>query len=361
MNTQRPYKHLPDGSPSYLSLNDLKVFGLPAMLPYDGYLGKQIYSHRTISEVLCNILLPVQPDLQPEAAFSTLHRLVNDGLHNKPVELAIAEVAQRILAVPLALHRLDAQLIRENSCFSTADIAFWRQCKSVYCFGVLAQGQLGIRINNHIEAMLHCLGNDPFRVQLVAVPITPSLLGIAKHIESMGKRQGLLFDFGHSRIKRGMLCAGEGRASAMEMASIPTPNAPTDGQADPNWLHNMIMQTLLGAYDEAVHVYGTYAAEAHIAIANNIWNGQIANRGFYGALSALNATDYGSYLAETMTNHTGMQWRIALYNDADAVALLIRRSDAAVITLGTNLGIAYPRSAQSCASFTTQPPHAILS
>jgi hypothetical protein len=205
---------------------------------------------------------------------------------------------------------------------------------------------LGIRINNHIKAMLHSLDNDPFRVQLVSVPITPSLLGMAKHMQSMGKRQGLLFDFGHSRIKRGMLCAGEGRASAMEMASIPTPNAPTDGQADPNWLHNMMMQTLLGTYGEAVHAHGVYTTEAHIAIANNIWNGQIANRGFYGALSGLHATDYGCYLAETMTSHTGMQWRIALYNDADAVALLIRRSDAAVITLGTNLGIAYPRSVE---------------
>ena len=76
-------------------------------------------------------------------------------------------------------------------------------------------------------------------------------------------------------------------------------------------------------------------------MANNLINGVPIDRGIYGPLSAL-SDSYIDRLENSLINELGKSLRLSLINDAMAVALPYAGEMAAVITLGTNLGIGYP-------------------
>ncbi|MGN0404602.1 MAG: hypothetical protein ACI4F1_05225, partial [Bariatricus sp.] len=107
------------------------------------------------------------------------------------------------------------------------------------------------------------------------------------------------------------------------------------------YIHRVITETICETMEE----FGedSHSCEVSICIANNLLDGKIADRGYYRSLRLL-ADFYGEYLEKELSDLLSREVKVCITNDAQAVANLFGNYSphAAVVTLGTRMGIAYP-------------------
>ena len=154
-----------------------------------------------------------------------------------------------------------------------------------------------------------------------------------------------VFDFGNSKIKSGR-CLRIGKKLRLEELPGVLHKDFWNMKDDPEtarMLHETICETIVNTLD----YYEDFGPEYRIGMcfANNYLRHQVSNRGSYRSLRLL-GDDYRSLLQKSLESQTGKRVSLSLYNDAEAVANLYQKwaPDAAVITLGTHLGIAYPHT-----------------
>ena len=207
----------------------------------------------------------------------------------------------------------------------------------------------GPAANAFLDHLRACLADKGVSVKADrTLPIdgirTMSLLGCAVP-EPAYYNTIYVFDFGNSKIKSGR-CLRIGKKLRLEELPGVLHKDFWNMKDDPEtarMLHETICETIVNTLD----YYEDFGPEYRIGMcfANNYLRHQVSNRGSYRSLRLL-GDDYRSLLQKSLESQTGKRVSLSLYNDAEAVANLYQKwaPDAAVITLGTHLGIAYPHT-----------------
>ena len=333
-------KILPDGRDSWLSLNEYKPDAADIPAAWDAVKGEDLYSMALIRK----LLLAYFPELSAVGDFSPMGFIRRN--YGNPGITALTNRLSEGLAILLSSLIEGSSRSRQLNHLSDADWEFWAGCKHVILDGGMVKGPAANAFLDHLRA---CLADRGVSVKADrTLPIdgirTMSLLGCAVP-EPAYYNTIYVFDFGNSKIKSGR-CLRIGKKLRLEELPGVLHKDFWNMKDDPEtarMLHETICETIVNTLD----YYEDFGPEYRIGMcfANNYLRHQVSNRGSYRSLRLL-GNDYRSLLQKSLESQTGKRVSLSLYNDAEAVANLYQKwvPDAAVITLGTHLGIAYPHT-----------------
>ena len=290
------------------------------------------------------LLLAYFPELSAVGDFSPMGFIRRN--YGNPGITALTNRLSEGLAILLSSLIEGSSRSRQLNHLSDADWEFWAGCKHVILDGGMVKGPAANAFLDHLRA---CLADRGVSVKADrTLPIdgirTMSLLGCAVP-EPAYYNTIYVFDFGNSKIKSGR-CLRIGKKLRLEELPGVLHKDFWNMKDDPEtarMLHETICETIVNTLD----YYEDFGPEYRIGMcfANNYLRHQVSNRGSYRSLRLL-GDDYRSLLQKSLESQTGKRVSLSLYNDAEAVANLYQKwaPDAAVITLGTHLGIAYPHT-----------------
>ena len=333
-------KILPDGRDSWLSLNEYKPDAADIPAAWNAVKGEDLYSMALIRK----LLLAYFPELSAVGDFSPMGFIRRN--YGNPGITALTNRLSEGLAILLSSLIEGSSRSRQLNHLSDADWEFWAGCKHVILDGGMVKGPAANAFLDHLRA---CLADRGVSVKADrTLPIdgirTMSLLGCAVP-EPAYYNTIYVFDFGNSKIKSGR-CLRIGKKLRLEELPGVLHKDFWNMKDDPEtarMLHETICETIVNTLD----YYEDFGPEYRIGMcfANNYLRHQVSNRGSYRYLRLL-GNDYRSLLQKSLESQTGKRVSLSLYNDAEAVANLYQKwaPDAAVITLGTHLGIAYPHT-----------------
>ena len=333
-------KILPDGRDSWLSLNEYKPDAADIPAAWNAVKGEDLYSMALIRK----LLLAYFPELSAVGDFSPMGFIRRN--YGNPGITALTNRLSEGLAILLSSLIEGSSRSRQLNHLSDADWEFWAGCKHVILDGGMVKGPAANAFLDHLRA---CLADRGVSVKADRTrPIdgirTMSLLGCAVP-EPAYYNTIYVFDFGNSKIKSGR-CLRIGKKLRLEELPGVLHKDFWNMKDDPEtarMLHETICETIVNTLD----YYEDFGPEYRIGMcfANNYLRHQVSNRGSYRSLRLL-GDDYRSLLQKSLESQTGKRVSLSLYNDAEAVANLYQKwaPDAAVITLGTHLGIAYPHT-----------------
>lgn len=333
-------KILPDGRDSWLSLNEYKPDAADIPAAWNAVKGEDLYSMALIRK----LLLAYFPELSAVGDFSPMGFIRRN--YGNPGITALTNRLSEGLAILLSSLIKGSSRSRQLNHLSDADWEFWAGCKHVILDGGMVKGPAANAFLDHLRA---CLADRGVSVKADrTLPIdgirTMSLLGCAVP-EPAYYNTIYVFDFGNSKIKSGR-CLRIGKKLRLEELPGVLHKDFWNMKDDPEtarMLHETICETIVNTLD----YYEDFGPEYRIGMcfANNYLRHQVSNRGSYRSLRLL-GNDYRSLLQKSLESQTGKRVSLSLYNDAEAVANLYQKwaPDAAVITLGTHLGIAYPHT-----------------
>lgn len=311
MSGSKAYKILPDGSESRFSLNDVKLQGIPEnsiLAEFNGKTGCEVLSDRVIMQ------------------------LREKGLAG--YDLA-EEIGCRLSAILF--------VVKKGKDLEKGDRDFGNQCNSIYLAGYYFRGDPGKAVEKSVKRNLEILNIPDITLHLLDTEVTPSLLGCGLFGEPSVKDR-LVFDFGHTNVKRGLVRYRNAEIERVkEFSYIPLSGfEKVQDRIQAEQLNEIIAAVIVGTYHEVREMGREVSEEIVMCIANNILDGCIAPRGYYGILSSL-GEDYPKVLKETLPE-AGVNFQFYIMNDVKAITYLCKSKDkqAAVISLGTNLGIGYP-------------------
>ena len=315
-------KILPDGRDSWLSLNEYKPDAADIPAAWNAVKGEDLYSMALIRK----LLLAYFPELSAVGDFSPMGFIRRN--YGNPGITALTNRLSEGLAILLSSLIEGSSRSRQLNHLSDADWEFWAGCKHVILDGGMVKGPAANAFLDHLRA---CLADRGVSVKADrTLPIdgirTMSLLGCAVP-EPAYYNTIYVFDFLEE-------LPGVLHKDFWNMKDDPE---------TARMLHETICETIVNTLD----YYEDFGPEYRIGMcfANNYLRHQVSNRGSYRSLRLL-GDDYRSLLQKSLESQTGKRVSLSLYNDAEAVANLYQKwaPDAAVITLGTHLGIAYPHT-----------------
>ena len=179
-----------------------------------------------------------------------------------------------------------------------------------------------------------------------------AVLGAGRYLPAP-TRTALCLDFGQTTIKRACLEFEDGmivrvrrsESLAREVAELPTTATPGPdaGRKVLEVMAGAIVQTL----DETVASGITPDADLMLSVAAYVQGGRLLGNGLYASLNAL-ADDARPLLADAIHAKTGRAMRVHLIHDGTAASTLYAGApNAAVIVVGTALGIGFPPATDS--------------
>ena len=333
-------KILPDGRDSWLSLNEYKLDAADIPAAWNAVKGEDLYSMALIRK----LLLAYFPELSAVGDFSPMGFIRRN--YGNPGITALTNRLSEGLAILLSSLIEGSSRSRQLNHLSDADWEFWAGCKHVILDGGMVKGPAANAFLDHLRA---CLADRGVSVKADrTLPIdgirTMSLLGCAVP-EPAYYNTIYVFDFGNSKIKSGRCLRIGKKLRLEELPGVLHKDFwnMKDNPETARMLHETICETIVNTLD----YYEDFGPEYRIGMcfANNYLRHQVSNRGSYRSLRLL-GDDYRSLLQKSLESQTGKRVSLSLYNDAEAVANLYQKwaPDAAVITLGTHLGIAYPHT-----------------
>ena len=310
------FKILPDGTESSLSLNSLRLCGLsenPELEEFDLKTGGEILSNQVI------------------------YRLKEKNLRFD--EFAV-EIGRRMAAILFVLKNNKTDWLKYNQSAKENDRLFWRQCRFIYLAGYYFKGNIGERIKEYILSCLRRAGIQDLTLILCNTKYTPSLIGCGI-FRGDSVKDRLVFDFGHTNIKRGVVKYNHKVMESLKELSTISVQAIQAGITGDE-LNKYIVKVISTTYWDLLESGVDLSKEIVLCISNNILNGQIMNRGIYGTLKEL-GENYPLILEKSLKKR-GVDVTIYMLNDVKAITYLCNHdpSKTVVISLGTNLGIAYP-------------------
>ncbi len=345
-NTKQYLKYLPGGAPSALSLNYYVVCSGAAEGGLHGYRkkrGKDLYSLETLRDETAKVFDDYDSE-KDRNVIGYLNRKTEGSAGEREKAYRVVELAAEGLAQLFCALRTGAPESRRKNCLTEDDWAFWKSCSHVFLVGNLAEGALGRRLEAHIMKCLTEWGMPGFKIRCASFPEvkTPSLLGCAR---ASGSVPGsvYVFDLGNTAFKRGRAFLGTDGYVVDERSAVIHRDygRMEDTLKTAEQIHRDIMHVILQTIRESGEDGEMYAVS--LCIANNILEKKLMDRGNYRSLRFLSPC-YESYLQRKLAEETGKRVTLRMCNDAGAVAELFSEwaPRAAVVTLGTYMGIAYP-------------------
>lgn len=341
-------KILPHGAKSSMSMNEFTVFGISDINNLDRFNGKkgeEICAKKIVDKLVAKYIPKHYGDMGENCVNWMNERMgMKDNLFHEIVPV-LNEIADGLSCIIYSLYTGNEQCKAKNTNLNEYDWEFWKKCKTIILVGTLACGKVGEYLLERINCNLVLLKCNTINIKIYQSELTQSLYGCA--IMSYKNHEGcFLFDFGNSMIKRGFaryknngysICELKSKSSQFFLESL-------NEHESAIFLHKYICKTII----ETIEAFEEYefgeAYNISICISNNILNGTIANRGRYKCLRLL-SIDYRKYLEDELRRILNTSMKVTIINDAEAVAVQFRSYApyAAVITLGTLMGVSYPR------------------
>jgi hypothetical protein len=348
-------------TPPHVSVNRVKIIDLPG-LPVDDEVRGQMAYHLLSVLAVTHYARERAEALQLPAAFFQdttqtrleLPRFVDDCLSSpsESIRAAARAIGQRLGRnlgyILLTLHRGDAVNRAARLDWTAEDWEHWAKIERVWLGGGLMSGALGELI---IRSARDCLAGYSYAGQL-RVEHSPYgemmvVLGAARYLPAL-TRAALCLDFGQTTVKRVCLEFEDGvmvRVHRFESLAREVDELPTTATPEPD-IGRKVLDMMTGAIaqtlDETIACGITPGADLMLSVAAYVQGGQLLGNGLYASLNAL-ADDARPLLADAVHVRTGRAMRVHLIHDGTAAcALYAGVPNAAVIVVGTALGIGFP-------------------
>jgi hypothetical protein len=331
------------------SLNRARLVELPGVVGVDDLLGCSA-SELLSSAAVMSLVRAAADHLALDPASPDLLRAFDasfDDPKSGPAALAVAEeVGRRLGALLLTLWRGDAANRAARPEWSEAHWATWRAMRRVVVGGGLVAGRLGEAAVPAAAAFLAAAG-CPILVERSPYGDAIALVGLARHAPGDAERM-LLFDFGHTAVKRGLATYRDGRlVGVAQRPSLPPPcERDWPEHPGPDWARQRWerMADAIAAEWAAIVPPGRGARVAvGVCLASHLQDGHPVgrDRGCYTALGEL-APHLATFVRDELWARLGPFRALALLHDGLAAAgTRAGEAHTAVLTLGTAIGAGY--------------------
>ncbi|MGN0405988.1 MAG: hypothetical protein ACI4F1_12240, partial [Bariatricus sp.] len=212
----RCFKYLPDGSESYLSLNDyfvsfdenLRINEFPFLRALDGVTGSEIYAYRHLADEVSSEFPAFHDEEDHNIASFLNERLIESGENRVKAERILDQLSMGLACMIFSLK--EGTEGRKKNALTEADWRFWKSCTHVFFVGRVAAGETGVFLERKVMEYLKYLSEfQKTKWQIPAIRFccdetikTISLMGCAK-TQGIAGDTVYVFDFGNTAIKRG--------------------------------------------------------------------------------------------------------------------------------------------------------------
>ena len=226
---------------------------------------------------------------------------------------------------------------------------YWATVNAVWLGGGLAAGNLGRQMLPHAQAILAQNGYPQYRLNLSLYPGVLPLLGAARYAPAEAS-VALLFDFGHSRIKRAYGYYEQGTLTAVRR--LPGLDSPcldfyvAGEEAPPAVLKQQaaaMVELIATAWREAKRITGVeLPVMASLACYMHDGHPYPNDAGCYDRLQQL-GDNLQAFLARRLSEKLNRPINLCIIHDGTAAAAVYAGAEqTAVLTLGTAMGIGFP-------------------
>lgn len=249
-----------------------------------------------------------------------------------------AEELADILFLLIQQLKTDHQQLRRNE-WTEEHWQTWRELECLHFCGGSMKTVTAVQM---IPLLKHRLKAAQIDVELIVskYPGQASIVGAGKFLSLMGK-EGLLFDFGHTGIKRGYVEAiGLNEYKIESLDWIESRHVGWDYQEieEARKLHEYILNVILDTLNQH-SIEGEL--DIFISIANYVVAGVLIQRGGYGKLALL-SDNYQNYLGSELKRKTGKEVKVWLCHDTTAASFEAETlKKTAVISFGTGMGVSF--------------------
>lgn len=212
---------------------------------------------------------------------------------------------------------------------------YWHSIKKVILCGGMMQDIIGETIAHYADDFFDDIGKHPYRISRATSDLP--IIGACKYA-SLRSENSVVFDFGHSYIKRGYY--KRDNDSFLINILISEKSQHLDLDENPRLLDDFLFKIILNTLNEMPTdiIQGPVIAAS---IANYINDGDIyEKRGNYAKLKML-TPNYQKHLSSRLKEKLGRDMEIILMHDGSAAAYAINEDRCAVLTLGTAIGVGF--------------------
>lgn len=346
----------------HISLNRVRVVDLPGIPVDDEVRGKLAY-HLVSVGALTSYARELAAALQLPASFledapetrSELPRFLNASLSSSDEQAAGAakmvatRVGRNFGHVLLALHRGDQANREAREDWADADWARWGGIRRIWLAGGLMSGRLGAMIRDCAQGWLDQVGY----AGLYSIEASPflgntSLVGAARYLP-IEAGVALCCDFGQTSAKRAIVSIDGGAITrilglpAVHMFGARHLDPDADLSRQAARYTSFVVDAVCDAVESAAAHGRDLAGDFVLSVASYVDGGRLLGKGAYATMNLLAPSDVRPMLASAIGGRTGRTCRIHLIHDGTAAAAVFAgEPQAAVIALGTALGVGFP-------------------
>ena len=221
--------------------------------------------------------------------------------------------------------------------------AHWATIQRVIIGGGLNRHVLGQRIAHHAQAFLRQHGLPEMVVDRANYATQLSLIGAARTVP-VNTSSALVFDFGQTQVKLALALYRDDALTRLQLASALASGCDTQNlyavgdMAQAQFRADFMVQIITMALRQANPAPNVVMC----SLSSYVQHGQPADRGCYGVLGFL-SDNVEQYFADRLSTDLGRPVAFRLLHDGTAAAAAYAGAEhAAVITMGTALGIGFP-------------------
>lgn len=341
------------------SMNQVRLVDLPGLqVPLawqnkSGYqlLGKPVLEAQIRQKTVVLHLNPESPDLIRQ--FDTCFESQDEWVRETAVAIA-QEYGRKLAYHQLVLKRGDVINRVVRPAWQDEHWAHWAQIERVWLGGGLMAGNLGKVAAAETQAFIRQHGFPAYTLQVSDNAANLPLLGAARVAPSQA-RSMLVFDFGQTSIKRGVAHYEAGHVSELEpLATVPANCYMRWVSKEPHFAElsrqlaektlARLLQVIDATWAEAKAKGCELSDTIAVILACYLLNGQPRPEdwGCYGRLQQF-SSHLQTYLTEQVSSQLDQPVQIRLLHDGQAAALpYAGKSNSAVMTFGTAIGIGFP-------------------
>ena len=225
--------------------------------------------------------------------------------------------------------------------------AHWAGVQTILLGGGVVSGRLGRRLPGYALELLRAAGITDCAIRVAAHPAVLPLIGAARQVPE-GFPAALVVDCGGTTVKRACAVYADGCLTGLRLlATEPAPRvlaatAPTTNQAQ--GLAAAVAALLVAGWRACAPTVPTLAPVLMVSLASYVSAGcpSDARLASYAQLSLL-GSDPAGVIAALVTAQVGVPVTVHFIHDGTAAACAVAGTpQAAVILLGTALGIGFP-------------------
>lgn len=332
-------------------LNKLPLYGVEDEI--EGMTFREIFSTQCVVEEIKSIAQLYSIDISQFEDYM-LPRLLDRALISEDIKYrqlaskVAVKFGNRLGMLLLSLRLMEKENQDARPDWNEAHWEYWNSLDTVIFVGGLASGMFGRKLKEQIQYIFDRAGAKPYNIMLFDNGTFVGVMGCAQRLMK-DNTTGLVFDFGHTNLKRCVVKKGVGEIktfTALESTkSMYVHSKPVDGEdlwESALLLHKYLVKTIVDTYKQQINIHNDLSNEIIISIANYNAGGVLCSeRGGYAKLTEL-GTDYAKILTEDLSSMLHRRVKVRLVHDGTANALYFSEiENSACVSLGTAFGVGF--------------------